>query len=236
MESRVTRYSFAVAAVFGLLSSSPVFAAGQSPEAPVAAAPEPAPAAAPDTPPAEPAPTPTPCCVVPAGTLVVVEVTEALDAATARPGWMFGLKLVAPIIVDGVTLAPAGTIGRGEVVDAKAANLGGRPARLILAARYLDVAPPAGSADAPVRIKLQSLKLGGGGQDNSGVALTATMVVGVVGMLVPGGNIAYPAGTHATAKVATAVTFADPGAVQAVAPAEPAAPAEPPAPAPAPTT
>jgi hypothetical protein len=156
---------------------------------------------------------PTPCCVIPAGTEITVEITQPLSASNAKGGDFFGLKLSEPIMAGEVTLVPAGATGQGEVVDAKPANIGGRPARLVLAARYLEVGGQ--------KLKLQSLKLGGGGKDRSGAAVGAVIAVGVLGALVPGGGLDYPTGTRASAKIAADVTLAPPPGASAPPPATP---------------
>jgi hypothetical protein len=173
---------------------------------------------APADPSAAPAPAASACCVIPAGTLITVELTQPLSAEKAKGGDVFGLKLSEPIMIGDVTLVPAGATGQGEVIDAKPAGIGGRPGRLVLAARYLDVGGQ--------KLKLQSLKLSGGGKDRSELAVGAVIAVGVLGALVPGGGVDYPAGTLASAKIA--IDFTAPSPV-----ASPAAPAEPPAAAPA---
>lgn len=176
----------------GVLSGAPALAAGESAEAPAT----PPVAESPAQPTA--AATPATGIIIPAGTLIVVETTQPLDTRSVKAGDHFGLRLTEPIKVDGVVVVPAGATGIGEVIDAKPAGIGGRPGRLVLAARYLD--------SGSLHLTLQSLKLGGGGRDNSGVAVGATIAVGIVGVLIPGGNIEYPVGTFATAKIAAAVT------------------------------
>ena len=140
-----------------------------------------------------------PCCVVPAGTLVVVELTEPLSSDTSKAGDGFGLRLLTPLVAQGRVVAPVGATGRGEVIDAKPAGHGGRPGRLVLAARYVE--------SGPLRIRLRSLKPGGGGEDNSSTVVGATFIVGIAGALITGGGVDYPAGTQAMAKVAADVTF-----------------------------
>lgn len=185
----MTRHGRGWAAACLLTLCGPVQAWAQSAEASPAApatpdveTPAPASEAAPQT------------RTVPSGALVAVELTEPLSATKAKAGDRFGLRLVEPIAVDGVVVVPAGALGWGQVIDAKAPNIGGRPGRLVLAARYLE--------SGTLRLKLQSFKLGGGGRDNSGLAVGAVIAVGPVGALIPGGGVEYPAGTRATAKVA----------------------------------
>src|SRR5689334_7628221 len=60
-----------------------------------------------------------------------LELTDTLSTKTTKRGDMFNLRLAAPAVVDGQTVA-AGTTAMGEVVES-------RPGTLILSARYLDL-------------------------------------------------------------------------------------------------
>jgi len=165
-----------------------------------------------------------PCCVISAGTLVSLEIGQTLSTKGSQTGDTFKLRLTAPIVINGVTVAPVGAAGVGEVIDSRPGAMGGGPGKLILAARYLDV--------DGVRIPLQSLKLGGSGADNTGSAVMAAALVSPLLMLaVKGGDLTYPEGMPARAKVAsdvqippTAAAQPDPstGAPQAPPPAAPA--------------
>jgi hypothetical protein len=197
----VIRRVLEVALLAGACACAPALALAQSadPPPPPAAATATAPAEA-ATVPSTPTPPAAPANVIPAGTLVTLVITEPLSSGKSKSGDRFGFKLAEPIVVGGVVLMPAGAVGQGEVIDAKPANIGGRPGRLVLAARYLDA--------GPLHVTLQSFKLGGGGKDHSELAVEATIAVGIVGVLIPGGGVDYQVGTYATAKVAADVTTA----------------------------
>jgi hypothetical protein len=134
-----------------------------------------------------------------AGTVVEVQLVEKISSSNERIGNRFDLKLAAPIVVDGTVIAPAGATGQGEVIDAAAAGIGGHPGKLILAARYVEA--------NGLRIPLRGFRLAGEGKDNTGVVIAADIAVGVISFLIPGGNISFPAGTTALAKVAANVTL-----------------------------
>src|SRR5204863_5932402 len=123
---------------------------------------------------------------IPAGTLLVVELTEPLSSTSSKAGDHFGLRLAEPIEIGGAVVVPAGVTGQGEVIDAKPAGIGGRPGRLVLAARFLECGGQ--------HLNLQSFKLGGGGRDNPSLAVGATIAVGLVGALDLGGGVESPAG------------------------------------------
>ncbi|MDR3514080.1 MAG: DUF2846 domain-containing protein [Caulobacteraceae bacterium] len=158
---------------------------------------------------AKPKPRPRPaarsCCHVPAGTFVEVELVDPISTKTQKRGDTFALRLAAPVIVRGQIVLPAGAPGVGEVVDSAKPGMGGKPAKLVLAARYLTVRRG--------RVPLQSLQLAGGGHNNAtaaqAVGLTgiAFAPLGFVGFAVQGGNVDFPAGTTAIAKLAADVNL-----------------------------
>jgi hypothetical protein len=188
----VRKRGFELALLCCLFSCGPALAADPAVPPPIEASPV--------TPAPVEADAPTASKIIPAGTIVTLELTEALSASHAQSGDHFGLRLAEPIMIDGDVVVPAGVTGQGEVIDAKPAGIGGRPGRLILAARYLE--------NGDLRLKLQSFKIGGaGGRDNSGLAVGATIAIGIVGALVPGGGVEYPPGARATAKISSDVTI-----------------------------
>jgi hypothetical protein len=147
--------------------------------------------------------TPAPCCHVAAGTPVEVELVDRVSTKTAHTGDTFALRLAAPLIVDGRVVLRAGAPGVGEVVEASRRGMGGKGAKLVLAARYV------GSGQA--RTRLQGLQLAAGGHDNTtaaqvvGLSGIAFGPLGLIGLAVPGGNVTFAAGTRAIAAVPTDV-------------------------------
>lgn len=141
------------------------------------------------------------CCRVPAGAVVQVELVEDISTKTARAGDSFALRLSAPLIVGDRILLAAGTPGEGVVISASKPGMGGKPAKLVLAARYLSLR----HGQAP----LEGLQLASAGRNNgtaaSVVGLTgfAFAPLGYLGLAVQGGNATFPKGTTATAKLAT---------------------------------
>ncbi|MFI4973391.1 MAG: hypothetical protein ACHP84_02505 [Caulobacterales bacterium] len=147
------------------------------------------------------------CCHVPVGTIVEIELVDALSAKVQKPTDKFGIRLSEPLVIDGVVVMRAGALGQGEVIDAAPPGMGGRAAKLILAARYVE--------QDGVRLPLRSLKLGGSGKGSTGGSIAVAEAGGLVfgplayvGLAVKGGNVDLPAGTHATAKVAADLDLA----------------------------
>lgn len=146
-----------------------------------------------------------PCCRVPAGTPVQVELVDSLGSAHSKAGDRFELRLVAPVIVDGrVVLAP-GARGEGRVVDVDGPGIGGKPAKMVLAAEYLRAGRK--------RVPLDALQLSGLGRNRArtaqvvGLSGMAFAPLTFVGIVVPGGQVEFRPGTVAAAKVATTVTL-----------------------------
>jgi hypothetical protein len=142
---------------------------------------------------AESVPAAPPVPVAKSGQIINIVLTQVLSSKTAKKGDRFTFKLAAPVTVDGVELIPAGTPGEGEVIDASHAGLAGKAGEIVVAARFLQLGDR--------RIALRGMKLGGAGTDNTDVVLAASFAVGVVSVLIQGGNVTYPEGYPATAKL-----------------------------------
>ncbi len=149
------------------------------------------------------------CCRAPAGSVVQVELAEKVGTATQKAGDTFALRLAAPLIVNGRVLLRAGTPGVGEVIQASGPGLGGKAAKLVLAADYLE--------KGGRRLPLEGLQLGAQGKGNveaanvigiSGIVLGP---IGFVGMAIQGGNVDFPAGTKALAKLSDDTVLASLG-------------------------
>jgi hypothetical protein len=160
---------------------------------------------------------------VTAGTLVEIEIAEPVSSKTHKAGDTFAIRLAEPVTFDGRVIVPAGTPGRGQVIDSGKPGIGGKPAKLVLAARYLEV-------DGK-QLPLRAFKFGGAGVDrsNTAAALSAVPYAGVFGILVTGGQIEIAPGARGIAKLAQDVPVSDAAPAQAAVPA--AIPASTPAPA-----
>lgn len=137
-----------------------------------------------------------PCCTLPDGSPVQLEVVGPISSKTALRGQTFALRLAQPLSTAEGVLVPAGTEGVGEVIHAERSRGGGKAGELILAARYLQ------GPDGP--IKLRGMKLGGSGSDKTGAAIGASLIL-PLGGFVRGTEIEIPAGTPANAKLAGAI-------------------------------
>jgi len=132
-------------------------------------------------------------CHLAAGTTVELELTDPVSSRDRQHGDHFGLRLHAPLLVDGATILPAGTPGVGEVVHADHARGGGKPGELILAARYLQA--------GTVQVPLHGMKLGATGKDHSGASIAVGAAIGPLALFIHGGEIEIPSGTIAQARL-----------------------------------
>ena len=154
------------------------------------------------------------CCQIASGTPVSLELLEPVGSKDRRRGDTFEFKLASPLIIDGVSVVPAGVHGFGEVVDAARGGIAGRPAKLILAARYLIFQGR--------HIPLHGLRLSGAGADKASTAILVSAAISpILSLAVSGGDVQFPAGTRATAKTTGDVTITLPP------PATPAPPSPP---------
>lgn len=140
------------------------------------------------------------CCRVPANTVIALEILDVLNSSRHKRGDKFRLRVISPVVIDGMSLIATDTLGVGEIVHAAPARGGGAPGELLIAARSLDV-------DGHV-VPLRGLKLGVTGGDNSGMALGVSFAAGPFAMFIRGREIEIPAGTQVHAKVAQDLVLA----------------------------
>jgi hypothetical protein len=131
-----------------------------------------------------------------AGTLFEVELVAPLSSATSHLGDKFALRLVKPISSDGVELVAVGAPGEGEIIDAARSGMAGKPGKLILSARRLDLNGRS--------VRIRGMTLMSGGKDRVDVATGMLLVpyVGLAAGLVKGGEVEIPAGVRYTVKLA----------------------------------
>ncbi|HEY3812026.1 MAG TPA: hypothetical protein VGL66_02290 [Caulobacteraceae bacterium] len=160
---------------------------------------------------------------------------------------MFALKLAEAITYHGREIIPAGTPGMGQIIDTAPPGFGGAPAKLVLAARYLEF----NGAHVPIH----AMKLGGQGEDRDRIAMAVSGLpyVGLASIFIHGGQMELPPGSRALAKLGvdlpvpdalvadppapdasvakpTAAPAPDPATTPPAAPAGPTQPQTPPAP------
>lgn len=158
-----------------------------------AAAPTPAPAVAPAAP--APAPAPAKTLHLAAGTELQVELVDPLSSATAHLGDKFALRLVTPIVSDGVEIVHAGALGDGEVIDAAHSGMAGKAGKLIISSRHLDL------NGHSVRIRGMTLMLHGTPQVGVASGVMWVPYVGITAAFIEGSEVVLPAGARYTVKL-----------------------------------
>lgn len=136
---------------------------------------------------------------IPAGTIVEVEVTEALSSRTSQQEQLFGLRLVRPLVIDGREVAPVGAIGGGEVIDAAHSAFGGRQGRLTISGRFIEIGGQ--------HVRIRGMQLIAAGENRAEQALGVSMVpvIGLGAIFMHGGEVEIPAGSRAGARIAVDV-------------------------------
>lgn len=139
-----------------------------------------------------------PSLLLPANTVLELELVEGVSSKTNMPDDFFKMRVVIPTKVGDTILIPADTTAIGQVVHAQKSRGGGKAGELILAARYLEM--PQG------RIKLRST-FGAAGKDHTGASLGVAIAAGVFGWIVKGSEMELPAGSRLSAKTAEPVSI-----------------------------
>jgi hypothetical protein len=145
------------------------------------------------------------CCTAPAGTVVAVELAQEVSTKAQKAGDSVDFRLTQPLVAQGQILAPAGAKVTGVVVESAKPGYGGKGAKLVLSARAIE----RDGASVP----LQGLQLSAGGKSTSNTANVAGLAgmafapLGFVGLAVKGGDVVFPTGTPATAKLASSVVL-----------------------------
>ena len=144
---------------------------------------------------------------VPAGTRLVIRMTDSIDSKMHQAGHRFKGQLESALVVDGVTLAPRGTFLYGQVVEAKTSGRAAGSASLTLAFNDMMIndqlfpmatiglqAQTGNEAGRTVGRTARSAAIGGLIGGSSGAKTGAKVGVGA-SILTSGASINVPAGT-----------------------------------------
>jgi len=144
---------------------------------------------------------------VPAGTRLVIRMTDSIDSKRHKAGHRFKGQLEGALVVDGVTLAPRGTFLYGQVIEAKTSGRAVGSASLTLAFNDIMIndqlipmatvglqAQTGNEAGRSVGRTARSAAIGGLIGGSSGAKTGAKVGVGA-SILTSGASINIPAGT-----------------------------------------
>jgi hypothetical protein len=150
---------------------------------------------------------PAPTVSVPAGTRLVVRMSDTVDSRNHRAGHRFRGQLESAVVVDGVTVLPRGTIVHGQVMAAQQAGRAVGSSSLSLAFTYVmidDVLHPistdglsaqtSGEAGRTLGRTARAAAIGGLIDGSSG-ARTGAKVGAGVSILTSGASVNVPRGT-----------------------------------------
>lgn len=132
------------------------------------------------------------------GTEIPLRFGEGLNSKTATGGDPVHLVLAQDIVVDGVTLARAGSPVTAEVTNAKKAGMMGKGGELNIRLDHLS------AGTTKVRLRGTKSREGDG---KVGTAVALTVLFGPVGLLKHGKNIEIAEGTPLTGYVAESVSL-----------------------------
>ncbi|MCU0760129.1 MAG: hypothetical protein MUF07_13160 [Steroidobacteraceae bacterium] len=154
-----------------------------------------------------PAPAPAPAAVdtaestprvLKAGTLVLLRMVESVGSDTHQRGQPFPLEVIAPVVVDGATVIPAGTPARGHVIHAARSGMMGKAGELMITSRYLTLGER--------QVRLKSL-LASSGESKADLALGVGLAVPFAPFFIKGRQITVPADTELVARIAADESF-----------------------------
>lgn len=137
--------------------------------------------------------------IIPAKSVVQIEITETISSKANKLGDTFAIKLAEPVVIADQTILPAGLTGGGEITHAAKSGWGGKAGELIVNARYLEC--------GALRIPLGYFRHVAAGKNNFGGAFATAQVVPLGQFLVSGGEALIPAGAKGTAQVKSDVTI-----------------------------
>jgi len=134
------------------------------------------------------------CCTVSALTPVELEIVDAASSRTSKIGEKLRIRLAEPVVVDGVVIIPAGVEGYVEIIQASKARMMGKAGELTLGMPYVIVGGQ--------RLNLKRLRYGRtSGHSATQEVIFATAAVGLVGLVISGGNVDVQSGAQANAVV-----------------------------------
>lgn len=148
-----------------------------------------------------PRPAPAAGMLIPARTIVVLELLQPISTRTAKPGDRFELRVAQPVLISGQTVIPTGSAAIGEVIHAQKGGVFGKAGELLLTVRHVEV----NGQRIPMRLFQPAH-----GKDQTGTAIATWIAVGVFAAFVRGGQIELPADTAISATVAKDTTIFSP--------------------------
>lgn len=146
---------------------------------------------------------------IPAGTLIPVKLLEDIGSKKSDDGDIFEYEVAEDIIYSGSVIIPKGTIGKGEVIDAKKASILLKKGKLEIDFRYIETVD-----GTPLRLVMgenaeeENSRLGIAiGASIAGLIILSNPIGLIAGALIPGKNITLEEGTKLYLEVAGDTTI-----------------------------
>ncbi len=122
---------------------------------------------------------------IPEGTEVRIRFNEKLSSETSIEGDVFSIQVEDDVELDGKTVILAGSRGKGEVTSARKKGFVGKAGELNICLTHIKV------GDKKVRIRANKSKVG---DSKLGTSVALTLILGPLGLLKRGKDIAITEG------------------------------------------
>lgn len=144
---------------------------------------------------------------VPQSTLVKIRLLTELNSKTSKQGDSVQYRVIQDVVLDGRTIIPSGTTGRGTVVEVGTSGQFGKDGRVQV--DFGDV-PALDGKPVPLKVDEKSTEMNRSLELAAGASMAGVLLLGPVGLLgayfVKGKEIIIPVGTEFFVEVAKPAT------------------------------
>ena len=134
------------------------------------------------------------------GTLVALELVSSVKSNKAKSGQMVDFRVISDIKADGVVVIPAGSIAKGQVVEADKNSFLGQPGEIRVSIKSV-------TAIDGTNVPLMASEFNEEGKDNTVVSIVGGLLC-LLPFFMKGGNAEMPAGTQIQATVLSSTEIA----------------------------
>lgn len=134
------------------------------------------------------------------GTLVMLELISGIKSNKAKSGQMVEFRVINDIKADGVIVIPAGSIAKGQVIEAQKSSILGQPGELRVAIKNV-------AAIDGTNIPLMASEFSEEGKDKLLVSVIGGLLC-IFPFFMTGGNAEMPSGTQIQATVLSSTEIA----------------------------
>ncbi len=131
--------------------------------------------------------------ILKAGTPVALELISSIQSDKAKTGQMVDFRVISDIKAEGVVVIPAGTIAKGQIIDAEKSGIFGQPGELSVAIRSV-------TAIDGTNVPLMGTEFNDEGKDKLAISIIGGLFC-LFPFFMKGGKAEMPAGTQMQANV-----------------------------------